>query len=425
MVVSRPKVAEKLVSLLEQSSEGLTVPTLVPLRLLEMDAEGTASSINSIRGRVQDAAHETGLHAWADGQYVNTGQADLVEISATLTKAAQHMAGTRKEIQAFIRIQEKVQNMHGKCLRKRRTHDPKVLVEQAIDDMSAQLDHVAEHALDLLARADQIHAEIQANVQTVYSMTASRDNEQNRRAAEASVHLAEVTRRDSADMRVIAAVTLIFLPATFVATLFSTSFFNFAPREPQKLVSHWIWLYWTVAITLTALVMAGWLFMSRAMKNRDVWAFETRRQYGGGGVVGIGDPALHPQREGFEQQSLSGSGEDANVGAQIDDDVALGATGSTRNSEKAGLGIQEGGGGPDASKPGVGRRVLRHLEQMRYDMAEQFKNKLGHGSTLVERIASFLMRLWHSSGTPGLGEDQLEMALRKMLVTLELANRVR
>lgn len=41
--------------------------------------------------------------------------------------------------------------------------------------------------------------------------------EESRRIADDSKKIAELTRRDSNDMRVIAAVTLMFLPGTFVA----------------------------------------------------------------------------------------------------------------------------------------------------------------------------------------------------------------
>ena len=51
--------------------------------------------------------------------------------------------------------------------------------------------------------------------------------------AEESKRVAMVARRDSTDMRIIAAVTLVFLSATFTATLFNISFFNFQLHDPH------------------------------------------------------------------------------------------------------------------------------------------------------------------------------------------------
>jgi heme/copper-type cytochrome/quinol oxidase subunit 2 len=63
-------------------------------------------------------------------------------------------------------------------------------------------------------------------------------------------------------MRIIAAVTLIFLPGTFTATLFSTSFFSFQTPDKPRVVSHWIWLYATVTVGLTMLVIGAWVVWS-------------------------------------------------------------------------------------------------------------------------------------------------------------------
>lgn len=59
-------------------------------------------------------------------------------------------------------------------------------------------------------------------------------------------------------MRIIAAATLVFLPSTFVATLFSASFWNFGPANRDLIVSKWIWGYWVLTFSLTAVVIGIW-----------------------------------------------------------------------------------------------------------------------------------------------------------------------
>jgi hypothetical protein len=74
-------------------------------------------------------------------------------------------------------------------------------------------------------------------------------------------------------MRIIAAVTLIFLPGTFVATVFSTGMFDWGNGDPTpspnaeeggggKTVSHYIWVYFMLTGILTFLVLAGWIVFS-------------------------------------------------------------------------------------------------------------------------------------------------------------------
>jgi len=72
---------------------------------------------------------------------------------------------------------------------------------------------------------------VQDQVQTIYTLLNQRESRAQVELARTSRRLAEITRRDSTDMRVIAAVTLVFLPATFTSTFFSASFFNFQPQN--------------------------------------------------------------------------------------------------------------------------------------------------------------------------------------------------
>lgn len=65
-------------------------------------------------------------------------------------------------------------------------------------------------------------------------------------------------------MRIIAWVTLLFLPGTFTATFFSSTFFDFLPDDNNpQIVSWWVWLYCLVTVLITGLVLLGWYHFSR------------------------------------------------------------------------------------------------------------------------------------------------------------------
>jgi hypothetical protein len=95
--------------------------------------------------------------------------------------------------------------------------------------------------------------------------------------AEDSRHIAMLTRKDSTDMRIIAVVTLLFLPGTFIATFFSADFFNFLPDAQEQIVSKWVWLYFVLTIALTGLVFIGWFLTSRK-ENKSVLTVLTERR---------------------------------------------------------------------------------------------------------------------------------------------------
>lgn len=85
--------------------------------------------------------------------------------------------------------------------------------------------------------------------------------------AQANLRIASDTRHDSGQMRSIAVLTMIFLPATFVSSLFSMSFFNWSPTEGESVLSPYIWIYPAITVLITALVIISWYIFSRRRKK--------------------------------------------------------------------------------------------------------------------------------------------------------------
>jgi hypothetical protein len=60
-----------------------------------------------------------------------------------------------------------------------------------------------------------------------------------------------------------------------VATLFSSSFWNFDPRSTGPIVSVWVWLYFAVTVALTLIVLGCWrgytLFKEAVKFSRGGW----------------------------------------------------------------------------------------------------------------------------------------------------------
>ncbi|KAJ5312184.1 hypothetical protein N7508_003014 [Penicillium antarcticum] len=99
----------------------------------------------------------------------------------------------------------------------------------------------------------------------IFNLRQRHDSTVNLRIATQSASIAREARKDSMSMKIIAAVTLIYLPATFVCSLFGTNLvaFDTSPGSngAEFLVSRWWWLYFAFAIPLTVLTMFGfWLW---------------------------------------------------------------------------------------------------------------------------------------------------------------------
>lgn len=63
---------------------------------------------------------------------------------------------------------------------------------------------------------------------------------------------------DSVAMKTLALVTAIFLPATFIATLFSMSMFDWQAGSGSAVVSPEFWIFWVVSVPLSLAVLAAW-----------------------------------------------------------------------------------------------------------------------------------------------------------------------
>ena len=162
--------------------------------------------------------------------------------------------------------------------------------------LGRRIEYLQELITGSQALGDVLAARTKAQVQTVYSLIGQRDNKVNietaiasreisaisllhntamKVLAEESRNIAILTRRDSTDMRIIAAVTLVFLPGTFIATIFGTNLFQFFPHSSGQMVSKWIWLYWVLTVVVTIVVLLIWWQFLRDTESHRTWRSAT------------------------------------------------------------------------------------------------------------------------------------------------------
>ena len=98
----------------------------------------------------------------------------------------------------------------------------------------------------------------------LYNLTANLD-------AQTNILMAREMRKDSSAMKTIASLTMLFLPATFVSSLFGTNFFALTPTGDggsMFLVSEIWWVYVASAVPLTFVVALAWLWWMRYRPQR-------------------------------------------------------------------------------------------------------------------------------------------------------------
>lgn len=149
--------------------------------------------------------------------------------------------------------------------------------------------HQANHISYLLSRCRtskrwisnyKDRANIRINL--AFHLSTQVDNDLNLQISKATTALAKDAQRDSSSMITIAAVTMFFLPGTFISAIFSMTFFNFqidnSGHEQFQVSKRW-WYFLVATIPLTALVFAVWIIWQkiRIKKFREEDVTEKRR----------------------------------------------------------------------------------------------------------------------------------------------------
>ena len=136
-----------------------------------------------------------------------------------------------------------------------------------------QLKMLGSTAREIERKADEFLTVASTVMQGLYNHIARNDQRINielakdsKRIAEISQKVATDTKRDSSSMKSIAAVTMIFLPGTFTASLFATPFFNATSVFTSV---HAFWIYWALTIPLTLLTIVAWLLWVKYTERRE------------------------------------------------------------------------------------------------------------------------------------------------------------
>ncbi|KAF5492684.1 hypothetical protein CGCS363_v010689 [Colletotrichum siamense] len=80
--------------------------------------------------------------------------------------------------------------------------------------------------------------------------------------AQTNMHIALDAKRDGKRIQNISMFSMIFLPSMFVATIFSTDFFNWFPRDDQAIISPYFWVLIAFSACLSLFILGGYYAMS-------------------------------------------------------------------------------------------------------------------------------------------------------------------
>ena len=91
-------------------------------------------------------------------------------------------------------------------------------------------------------------------------MISQQDSLINRRDSKLNTSIAASSKKDSIAMMTFTFITALFLPGTYISSLFSMSMFNWqtSASGSGNHLSGYFWVYWAVTIPLTLVTLGGW-----------------------------------------------------------------------------------------------------------------------------------------------------------------------
>ncbi|KAI3321758.1 hypothetical protein HD806DRAFT_146484 [Xylariaceae sp. AK1471] len=163
----------------------------------------------------------------------------------------------QKRPQAWLKVVDKLTQAMG-CYWESLDPENKTLeLEQLHETLLGRLDFFTTKLQGLESYIQVSSERLKILREEVNHILALRESRVSLEMATQHRRIARISKEDSVSMKSITLLTMFFLPGTFVASIFSTNFFDFANDDINP-VSNRVWVYFVIVIPLTVLVLGAW-----------------------------------------------------------------------------------------------------------------------------------------------------------------------
>ncbi|QPH01275.1 hypothetical protein C2857_005474 [Epichloe festucae Fl1] len=205
-------------------------------------------------------------------QYFQDGLLEVDGLNRDLVECHGHVMWKRP--QAYLALAEEMEKgmerfkeMMGEVKRERhelwgdaeRTHHKEI--DKLHRSLAARLEF---YKAKLKGLENYIHTTLErlkVQREALYNIMSQREARLNLEIAGEQRRIAHASKRDSTAMKTISLMGTLFLPGTYLASVFSMTFFNF--QETAHPVSTSLWIYFAVTIPITASIVAIWVLFDR------------------------------------------------------------------------------------------------------------------------------------------------------------------
>jgi hypothetical protein len=289
---SSRQARSRLLSNLDRVKDLVHQPLAFPFALTETAASTHSNALNRLGWHISNV--DNSIEEFYELHGVK-GAVNLTGFSAGTTFRAAQITMSQRGLHASLEL---VRHFSQTKLRPTLslTHHKLKTLEAESSAIGTGLRCVQQTLEALILSAETYQARMSNQLTLILSLFSQEDQSIGIDIAKASKSIALESRRDSSSMKTLAVVTMVFLPGTFIATFFAMPLFDWQASNGQ-VVDKRIWIYFLVAIPLTALTCAVW------------WAWFTlktrREQKENEDILGHGDKkkGMDIERGGIAGQS--------------------------------------------------------------------------------------------------------------------------
>ncbi|KAJ6779545.1 hypothetical protein PWT90_05169 [Aphanocladium album] len=130
-------------------------------------------------------------------------------------------------------------------------------LQQLHDELLSRLEFLRAKLLCLEYYREDTLERLKLQRDTLANIITQRDARLNIEMAK----IAHAGKRDSTAMKIISLMGVLFLPGSYLASIFSMTFFNF--QNTGRTVSSNVWIYVVITVPVTAALVAGWVWFER------------------------------------------------------------------------------------------------------------------------------------------------------------------
>ncbi|KAI1376218.1 hypothetical protein F4677DRAFT_459788 [Hypoxylon crocopeplum] len=168
---------------------------------------------------------------------------------------------------ALVRFVQSASRSYSRLSRQQRNNRQSIAIMDRTDELEESLKYLSSSCQSLRYLVTDYRGRTTTQINLLFHLTNQAEVQANKEIAVLTADLTRKTQRDSTSMITIAAVTMFFLPGTFVASLLNSVFFSVA--ENGLNVSNTVWIFSAATIPLTILVFGIWLGWLRWKHRRD------------------------------------------------------------------------------------------------------------------------------------------------------------